>query len=71
MGDYGRQIYQELQKLNSNFSSFVSFFEGWADGISHFWDSLLDFLPYALWFLVLLVGVRLVIQVFFPKWGAS
>ncbi len=66
--NYGREIYQELQKLNANFSAFTQFFETWGDRISGYWDQLLSFLPSGLWFLVALVGVCVVLKLFFPRW---
>lgn len=59
--DEFRQIISLLQQLNDSFASFVSLLTGW-------WQTLLGFLPQVLWFLVLLVGIGLVLKLFFPRW---
>lgn len=59
--DEFREIISLLRQLNSSFDSFVSLLTGW-------WETLIGFLPQALWFLVLLVGTGLVLKLFFPRW---
>lgn len=59
--DEFREIISLLQQLNDSFDSFVTLLTGW-------WDTLIGFLPQALWFLVLLVGTGLVLKLFFPRW---
>lgn len=59
--DEFREIISLLQQLNASFDSFVTLLTGW-------WDTLIGFLPQALWFLVLLVGTGLVLKLFFPRW---
>lgn len=59
--DEFREIISLLQQLNNSFDSFVTLLTGW-------WDTLIGFLPQALWFLVLLVGTGLVLKLFFPRW---
>ena len=59
--DEFREIISLLQQLNNSFDSFVTLLTGW-------WDTLIGFLPQALWFLVLLVGIGLVLKLFFPRW---
>lgn len=59
--DEFREIISLLQQLNDSFDSFVTLLTGW-------WETLIGFLPQALWFLVLLVGTGLVLKLFFPRW---
>lgn len=59
--DEFREIISLLQQLNNSFDSFVTLLTGW-------WETLIGFLPQALWFLVLLVGTGLVLKLFFPRW---
>lgn len=59
--DYFRQIISLLESL-------ISKFDAWTSGVTGFWNTLLGFLPTALWFLVLLVGVALILKLFFPRW---
>lgn len=59
--DEFREIISLLHQLNDSFASFVSLLTGW-------WQTLLGFLPQVLWFLVLLVGIGLVLKLFFPRW---
>ena len=59
--DEFREIISLLQQLNDSFDSFVILLTGW-------WETLIGFLPPALWFLVLLVGTGLVLKLFFPRW---
>lgn len=59
--DYFRQIIDLLESL-------ISKFDAWTAAVSGFWNTLLSFLPTALWFLVLLVGVALILKLFFPRW---
>ena len=59
--DEFREIISLLQQLNDSFDSFVTLLTGW-------WETLIGFLPQALWFLVLLVGTVLVLKLFFPRW---
>lgn len=59
--DEFREIISLLQQLNDSFDSFVTLLTGW-------WNTLIGFLPQALWFLVLLVGTGLVLKLFFPRW---
>lgn len=59
--DEFREIISLLQQLNDSFDSFVILLTGW-------WETLIGFLPQALWFLVLLVGTGLVLKLFFPRW---
>lgn len=56
-----REIISLLRQLNASFDSFVTLLTGW-------WETLIGFLPQALWFLVLLVGTGLVLKLFFPRW---
>lgn len=59
--DEFREIISLLQQLNDSFDSFVTLLTGW-------WETLIGFLPQVLWFLVLLVGIGLVLKLFFPRW---
>lgn len=59
--DYFRQIISLLESL-------ISKFDTWTAAVTGFWNTLLGFLPTALWFLVLLVGVSLILKLFFPRW---
>jgi len=59
--DYFRQIIDLLESL-------ISKFDSWTAAVTGFWNTLLSFLPMALWFLVLLVGVALILKLFFPRW---
>ena len=59
--DYFRQIIDLLESL-------ISKFDAWTAAVTGFWNTLLSFLPTALWFLVLLVGVALILKLFFPRW---
>lgn len=59
--DEFREIISLLRQLNTSFDSFVTLLTGW-------WETLIGFLPQALWFLVLLVGTGLVLKLFFPRW---
>ena len=59
--DEFREIISLLQLVNDSFDSFVILLTGW-------WETLIGFLPQALWFLVLLVGTGLVLKLFFPRW---
>lgn len=59
--DEFREIISLLQQLNDSFDSFVTLLTGW-------WETLIGFLPQALWFLVLLVGIGLILKLFFPRW---
>lgn len=59
--DEFREIISLLRQLNASFDSFVTLLTGW-------WETLIGFLPQALWFLVLLVGTGLVLKLFFPRW---
>lgn len=59
--DYFRQIISLLESL-------ISKFDTWTAAVTGFWNTLLGFLPAALWFLVLLVGVALILKLFFPRW---
>lgn len=59
--DYFRQIIDLLESL-------ISKFDAWTSAVTGFWNTLLGFLPTALWFLVLLVGVALILKLFFPRW---
>lgn len=59
--DEFREIISLLQQLNNSFDSFVTLLTGW-------WETLIGFLPQVLWFLVLLVGIGLVLKLFFPRW---
>jgi uncharacterized protein (DUF608 family) len=59
--DYFRQIIDLLESL-------ISKFDAWTASVTGFWNTLLSFLPTALWFLVLLVGVALILKLFFPRW---
>lgn len=59
--DYFRQIISLLESL-------ISKFDTWTAAVTGFWNTLLGFLPTALWFLVLLVGVSLILKLFFSRW---
>ena len=59
--DYFKQIISLLESL-------ISKFDAWTVAVTGFWNTLLGFLPTALWFLVLLVGVALILKLFFPRW---
>ena len=59
--DYFRQIIDLLESL-------ISKFDAWTAAVTCFWNLLLGYLPTALWFLVLLVGVALILKLFFPRW---
>lgn len=59
--DYFRQIISLLESLISKFDALTA-------AVTGFWNTLLGFLPTALWFLVLLVGVALILKLFFPRW---
>lgn len=74
--DYGREIYQELQQLNSNFEEFLSWFQPWTESVIGFWDQVIQFcnniwdlFPPLLFLIVLFVGVNFLMKLFFPRWS--
>lgn len=74
--DYGREIYQELQQLNSNFEEFLSWFQPWTESVTEFWNKLTLFcenlwnlFPSLLFLIVLFVGVNFLMKLFFPRWS--
>lgn len=60
--EYFRQIIDLLESL-------ISKFDAWTASVTAFWNTLLEFLPTALWMLVLFVAVSFVLKLFFPRWS--
>lgn len=65
---YLNQIITLLMNIQSDFAAFVSKFDSFLQTVSAFYDSLLGFLPTAIFFLILLVGISLILKLFYPRW---
>lgn len=65
---YLNTIISLLEQILSAFNAFVVKFDSAVSAISSFWQRLLDFLPPALFFLLLLVSVQFILRLYFPRW---
>lgn len=69
--DYGRQIYQQLVQLNGTVDDIWSWLQQWGTSIIGFFETIVSWLPWALFFLCAVAGVNLVMRLFFPSWGVK
>lgn len=79
MYNYGHEIYQELQSIDTTLKSILAFLTGdlstWMEfvqtSLQQFWDVFYkDFFP-VLWMIPLFLGSLLVIKLIFPRWGGD
>ena len=66
--DEFNQLIDLLIDVCADFRTFMNTFDSFVTLLTGWWQTLIGFLPQALWFLVLLVGIGLVLKLFFPRW---
>lgn len=66
---YLNSLISLCQQILAAINDFHMAFDAFVVTVTGFFDTLLSLLPAALWFLVLLVGCRFVLSLFFPRWA--